>query len=288
MPVVVTGASGGIGRVLVPLLAQRGEVRAVVRDRAASEPLRAAGAKVAVADLADTVLMATVMAGAHTVVHLAGGVDLPDDRAYEAANLGTTLDAVDAAKEAGVSRFLFLSYPGASAGSANSYLRAKGLAEEAVGASDLHHLILRSTHVYGPGQRWLDTMRKLAGRLVATVIGTGRQRVAPVHVNDVAAALVAADDRVEPMAGTFAVQGPEELTADEVIDLAGGRRRRKSHVAADSVRRAARAFGRPVHPALLEILAEDSLADAPSLQGELGLTLTSLKDGLTGQALNGS
>jgi NADH dehydrogenase len=281
VPVVVTGASGGIGRVLVPMLAERGEVRAMIRDRAAAEPLRAAGAKAAAADLADTATVVTAMTGAHTVIHLAGGLDFPDEGAYEAANLGTVRDALEAAGEAGVVRFLLLSYPGASPDSPNAYLRTKGLAEEAVRDSGLEHLILRSTHVFGPRQRWLDEMRAAASRPVAaTVVGTGRQRIAPSYVEDVARALVAGDDRAGAASGMFALQGPDTLTADELVDRLAGRPRRKVHLAPRAARRAARLLGRRLSVTMLEVLAADSLGDAPDAARELGVTPTPLDDGL--------
>ncbi|HYZ10293.1 MAG TPA: NAD(P)H-binding protein [Actinomycetota bacterium] len=282
MPVVVTGASGDIGAVLVPMLAQRGEVRALIRDAAAADPLRATGAKVAVADLADTATASTAMEGAHTVIHLAGGLDLPDERAYQAANLGTVLDALEAASEAEVTRFLLLSYPGASADSPNAYLRAKGLAEEAVRGSGFEHLILRSTHVYGPRQPWLDGMRAAASRAVAaTVVGTGRQRIAPTYVEDVARTLVSGDDRAGAVEGTFGLQGPDEVTADELVDLLAGRRRRKVHLAPGAARKAARLLGQRLSLTMLEVLAMDSLADdLPSAEDELGVSLTPLREGL--------
>lgn len=280
MPVVVTGAGGGVGAVLVPMLVERGEVRAVIRGRSGAEPLRAAGAKVAVIDLAATDTLVTVMAGAHTVIHLAGGLDLPDD-AYEAANLGTVRDALEAASEAEVTRFLLLSYPGASPGSSNAYLRAKGMAEEAVRASGLQHLILRSTHVYGPRQAWLEEMREAAVRpWAATVVGSGRQRIAPTYVEDLARALVAGDDRARPVEGTYAIQGPDAVTADELVDLLAGRPRRKFHLAPEAARRAARLVGRRLSLTMMDVLAADSLADAPDAAEDLGLRLTSLRDGL--------
>jgi NADH dehydrogenase len=289
VPVVVTGASGGIGQVLVPMLAERGEVRAVIRDRAAAEPLRAAGAKVAATDLAETATVVTAMAGAHTVIHLAGGLDLPDEPAYEAANLGTTRDALEAAGQASVVRFLLLSYPGASPDSPNAYLRTKGLAEEAVRDSGLEHLILRSTHVYGPRQRWLDEMRAAASRPVAaTVVGTGRQRVAPSYVEDVARALVAGDDRAGAASGILALQGPDTLTADELVDRLAGRPRRKVHLAPGAASRAARLLGQRLSLTMLEVLAADSLADGPDAASELGIALTPFREGLAASGVSGS
>jgi NADH dehydrogenase len=160
------------------------------------------------------------------------------------------------------------------------FLRAKGLAEEAVGSSGLDHLILRSTLVYGPGQRWLEDMRRFARRAVAAlVVGDGKQRLAPVHVNDVVSALVAADDRADPVSGTLGIQGPGIVTADELVDLLAGRKRRKIHVGPQNERRASRLAGRRLHLALLEVLASDSLADAPDAAAELGLTPTPLRVG---------
>jgi uncharacterized protein YbjT (DUF2867 family) len=281
VPVVVTGASGGIGRALIPLLTSRGEVRAVIRRRGPGEALRHAGSKVAVCELADTATMATVMDGAHTVVHLAGGLDLPDDEAYEAANAGTVRDTLEAASAAGVARFVLLSYPGASSDAANPFLRAKGRAEEAVRSSGLDHVILRSTHVYGPGQRWLQEMRAAATRPVAAlVVGPGTQRLAPVFVEDMAGTVVAADDRASGVGGTFGLQGPDIVTADEVVDLLAGRHRRKVHLSPVAARRGTRLLGRPVSRPALEILAGDSVVDAPSAAEEFGIDLTGLRQGL--------
>ena len=281
MPVVVTGAAGRIGRGLTPLLAERGEVRAVVDDQPSAERLRSAGAKVAVASLQDPAVLRAIMDGAHTVIHLAGEMNLPDEAAYELAHVETTRAVLEAATDASIVRFLFLSYPGASPQAQNAFLRVKGLAEEAVESAGVDHLILRSTLIYGPGQRWFEDLLAAAARpLGIPVVGTGRQRVAPVHVRDVTAALLAADDRADPVSGTLGLQGPEVLTMDELMDLVAGRVRRKVHVPPASAARAGRLFGRPLYPALLEILAADSIADARDASGVLGLQMTKLEDGL--------
>ncbi|HEV3474150.1 MAG TPA: NAD(P)H-binding protein [Actinomycetota bacterium] len=286
MPVVITGANGGVGRVLTGMLARQGaQLRVVVRDRSAVPPLRSSGAKVAVTELSDTSTLTTVMEGAHTVCHLAGGLDLPDDAAYLEANFETTTDALFAAREAGIKRFLFLSYPGASPEAPNAYLRAKGLAEEAIRSSGIGHVIIRSTHVYGPGQRWFEEIRAAANRPFAFVVGDGQQNLAPVFVDDLARVLVAADDRRDPVSGTFGLQGPDVVTADELTDLLAGRRRRKLHLGMRSLSLLTRAFRGGLSPTLLEILAADSLADAPDAAAEFDVPMRSLAQGLEISAL---
>jgi uncharacterized protein YbjT (DUF2867 family) len=281
VPVVVTGASGAVGRTLIPLLLERGsEVRAVVRRREAAESLRGLGAKAAVCRLGDADALEAVMQGVHTVVHLAGGLELPDDAAYVESNHSTARWVLEAAAEAGATRFLFMSYPWAAPDSPNAYLRAKGAAEDDVRSSDLQHAIVRSTHVYGPRCRWLEEMRAAARRPVALVVGDGTQRVAPVYVRDVARVLVAADDRAHAVAGTFGLQGPDVVSVDTLIDLLAGRSRRKVHFGPRAARRSALVIGRRLSPALADILARDSLADAPDAAAEFGIELTSLPDGL--------
>jgi hypothetical protein len=70
------------------------------------------------------------------------------------------------------------------------------------------------------------------------------------------------------------------MTADEVVDLLAGRTRAKVHLSPELAARAGRLLGRQMHPATLEILATDSLADAPGAIEELGTTLTPLRKGL--------
>ena len=240
----------------------------------------------AVTRLSDPARLAPAMDGAHTVCHLAGGLDLPDEQAYEESNYRTTADVLSSAREAGVQRFLFLSYPGASPAASNAYLRAKGLAEQAVRETGIPHVIIRATHVYGPGQRWFEQMRAAAIRPVAAlVVGPGTQRIAPLFVEDLAAVLARADDRRDPVSGTFGLQGPNVVTADEVTDLLAGRPRRKLHLSAGTARRLGRLAGRRLSPTLLEILAADSLAESPDAAAEFGVRMRPLAEGLEITAL---
>lgn len=281
MPVVVTGANGLVGRTLIPLLVGQGaQVRAYVRRREAADPLRALGAKVAVGDPFDPDTLATVMSDAHTVCHLIGSLALDDAAAYERVNLGSTQAVLSAARSAKVARFLFLSYPGASPDAANAYLRAKGAAEQEVRGSGLQHAIVRSTHVYGPGSSWLELTTRSARSPVAAVVGAGSQRLAPVHVSDVAAVLAAADDRAVETSGTYGLQGPDVVTADELADLLAGKAKPKMHLSPQAARLGARIVGQRFSRTLFEVLAEDSLSDAPDAAEEFGVALTPLDVGL--------
>jgi NADH dehydrogenase len=269
VPVVVTGASGFVGPVAVSaFLRNAPEVRAVVGRREAAEPLRALGAKVAVASVDDAETLEVVLRGAHTVCHLVEGLLVPD---VDGAVAGTLRPVLSAAVDAGVERVLFVSYPGASATSPNGFLASHGRAEEAIAGSGLEHAVIRSAHVYGPSGAWLRLMTEQARRTPSVVLGRGTQRLAPVFVDDLAEALAGADDRAGRMSGVWSLQGPDVVTADGLADLLSGRRRRKRH--------AGRLKG--LTDDAVEVLAADSLADdVPDAAREFGLTLTPLADGL--------
>jgi len=285
MPGVVTGASGLVGRRAVEAFALRSpEVRAYVRSRESVEDLRAAGAKVAIGLISDVDNLRFVMAGAHTVCHLVGGLNFAGREAYEQANVASVRWVLRAARQAKVRRILFLSYPGAHPDAENAYLRAKGMAEREVLDSGLDHVILRSTHVYGPGSEWLDSLVAQARRRLALVLGSGKEVLAPVLVDDVAATLAVADDREAALSGTYGLQGPDRVTADVLTEtlseLLTGRRRPRLHVRPGLARLLAGLARIKISRDAMEVLASDSLADAPDAAHEFGVTLTPLRQGL--------
>ncbi len=190
---MVTGASGVLGHAIVRALVERDEVRATVRRPEAGEPLRALGAKVAVLSVEEPDELIEILPRVHTIVHLVGGVNQPSDDEILAANHGSTLAAVAAAKEAGTRRMILLSVPGASVGHEHPFLRAKGLAEEVVVQSGLEHAVLRSSHAYGLGGLWFAAT--VMGADHGFVVGDGAQRCAPVLAGDVAQVVAAIDDR---------------------------------------------------------------------------------------------
>src|SRR5437870_220737 len=150
MPVVVTGASGLVGRHAVAAFAQTSpQVRAYLRRPDTADALRKLGAKVAIGEITDVDRLEAVMSGAHTVCHLVGSANLLTEEGIREANLDPIGAVVSAAVRAGIRRVLFASCVGADSRAKNLFLRAKGIAEEVIRASGLDHAIIRSTLVVG-------------------------------------------------------------------------------------------------------------------------------------------
>jgi NADH dehydrogenase len=282
MTVMVTGASGLIGHALVPLLVRRDEVRACVGRPETAEALRAAGAKVAVGHFDEVDALAEILKRVFTMIHLVGGPSQVDDDAVLAANHGSVMTALAAAREAGVRRFVLLSATGASVDSSNRYLRAKGLAEEAVANSGMEHAIVRSTHAYGFGGLWLAATVEGATASPPFVVGDGRQSVAPVFADDVAAVLAAVDDSVAPLRGTWAIEGPDAVSMAELVSIlsASGAHPPASLTPSEAAPRLTELLGRHVSRTAAELFAMPSRADAPDAAEAFGVARTTLADGL--------
>ena len=272
MAILVTGAAGLVGRAAVAALLRQDveHVRAVVRDPAQVAGLRRLGAKVALLDATDPDGLAAAMDGVFTACSLTGSLWSPPAEDPYAAVVGPAEVFLAAAGAAGVRRVVVCSPAavGTAAGPdppANPHLAAKAEVERMIAASGLEHAILRCTHVLGPGSRLLDL---LAARPPVEVPGDGRQRVAPVWVGDVAAAIAAADDAVE-LAATWSLSGPDEVSVDALVDAVHGGPVAKHHLAAPAGLTHAQA----------EVLAADSLAD-PALARPPGLVPTPLAETL--------
>jgi NADH dehydrogenase len=276
---MVTGASGLLGRAIVPVLAERDEVRATVRRPRASDAVRALGAKVAVRPVAEPDDLIDILPRVHTVVHLVGGVDQPDDDAILRANHGSTLAALAAAKEAGVRRFVLLSVPGADPDAKHPFLRAKGLAEEAVANSGLEHAILRAAHAYGLGGLWFTAT--VVASEHGFVVGPGEQRLAPLLADDLAAVVAAIDDRRDHVAGTWRIEGPDVVSADQLYELLDGDGAPEHVGPVDAVPRLAELLDRRVSLATTAWFAQGTPpSDLPDAAADFGLARTSLADGL--------
>jgi uncharacterized protein YbjT (DUF2867 family) len=279
MTVMVTGASGVVGRALVPRLLQRDEVRACVRRPASAEPLRSLGAKVAVGVGDDVDALVEILPRVVTLIHLAAGPNQTGDEDVLGANHRAALTAVSAARAAGVPRFVLASVPDASPDAADPYLRAMGLAEEAVATSGLDHAIIRCSHVYGLGGLWFTAVVNAA--LSAPPLALGSAPVAPVFAEDVAAVLAAVEDRPGTLSATWALEGPEPISPSDLVrKLVGGEEPVEILSTVGAHARMERLLGVTLTHEAVDHLLRPARADAPDASEAFGVVLTALDDGL--------
>jgi len=197
MRIAVTGASGRIGRALVPRLLQRGhEVVGLARSKASAELVRGAGAEVHEGDLSDATSLPGLVDGADVVLHLAGGVRGPGRVTPDVLNrIGTENLASAIADQRVVLASSCAVYGDRSnlwieedfEPSPNTrYGRSKVEAEKI--ARERGWAIARIAAIYGEGFPFAMVERMREGK--AWLPGEGRNHVPTMHIDDCVGALV--------------------------------------------------------------------------------------------------
>ena len=227
--VAITGATGFIGRQLTARLLARGvEVVAIVRPGSRA---RAPEGAIAIEAALVRGPLAAAFRGAIAVVHLAGVVSAVRDEDYTAANVDGTREVAEAAATAGARLVHVSSLAAAGAAAAahpvgeddpphplNAYGRSKLASEHVVAAvGGLQWMILRPGVVYGPGDRALLPLFRLAARGFAPLVGRPDAAYTFVHVHDLTAVIDAAVLSVRT-GDTLFVGHPVPVTTRDLVD----------------------------------------------------------------------
>ncbi|HSC90014.1 MAG TPA: NAD(P)H-binding protein [Gaiellaceae bacterium] len=288
-PVLVTGAAGFVGSHLVRALRAHGRpVRALVRDARRAEGLE--GAEVVEGDVTRPETLRDAFAGVDAVVHLVAILQgRPED--FDRVIAGGTRHAVDAARGAGVRRFVYVSALGLNEHSRATipYFRGKADAEEAVAASGLEHVILRPSFVTSPDGGAFPLFVRLA-RLtpVTPIVGSGTQRIQPIWIDDETEIIVRALDEPAAADRTIDVAGPDAVDWNELwrrLKRALGIRRPSVHVPMALMRAQAPLLERLPKPPvtrneLLMLEGGDNTGDVRPLVETFGVPLTPLDEQL--------
>lgn len=186
--ILVTGATGFVGRALLPQLVESGhEVRCLLRPSKQSPRLpKGVAVQVAIASLDDERALRAAMAGVDTVIHLIGAEWSGSASEVLAVDTAGTRTVVEAARAGGVQRFLYLSHLGADRASAYPVLKAKGIAEEFVRQSGLPYTIFRSAMLFGPDDVFVNVLAALVKLAPGFFLmpGDGRTALQPLWVQD--------------------------------------------------------------------------------------------------------
>ncbi|MBN1680106.1 MAG: complex I NDUFA9 subunit family protein [Anaerolineae bacterium] len=284
--ILVTGASGYVGNNLVRRLAAAGKpVRALVRnpDKAAA---RLAGVRdqvdIVTGDVTRPETLPPVMADVSAVIHLVAIAIESSGRTYEQVNTQGTINMVDAAKAAGVRRFVNMSQNGADSRLPYRFLASKGAAQDYVAASGLDWTALQPSVIWGPQDEFANVQARLIKLtpLIFPVVGDGQALFQPVYVGDVVEAAARCLDMDSMIGGAYALGGPEVLTYEAIVKrvlLALGARRLTVKVPVPLLRPVIWLMGRvlpnpPVSSGLLDLLNVDNTVEHNALADVFGIT----------------
>jgi NADH dehydrogenase len=231
--ILVVGATGLLGGTITRKLLQEGEaVRMLVRHNSPAaelakrglatppETLLAAGAQPVYGDLKDPPSLAKACAGIDTVITTANSVLRGGADTIETVDLRGTQSLIDAAEEAGVSHFIYVSVMDARINSPNPLSHAKATCEAHLKQSAMAYTILR------PGifmEVWIGAVvgAPLQAGLPVTLVGNATNRHAFVSLLDVADYAVTAVHHPDAQDATIPIGGPEAYSWCDIVAAVG-------------------------------------------------------------------
>jgi uncharacterized protein YbjT (DUF2867 family) len=291
--ILVAGGTGLVGSATVKhLLAQGEQVSVLSRDGAKVQRMFGQ-VEARQADVRDPAGLQAAMQGIDVVIN---AVQIPNSPievprkgwTFEEIDYKGTVNQVEAAKAAGVRRFVYVSAVNASETGAKHWFRFKGQAERHLRESGLEWAIVRPTWIYGPGDHSLNRLVGFTKYLpFLPFFGDGKQDMQPVFVEDVGAVVAQAATRPEAANQLFELGGTEVMSMNDVLKTAmdvAGRRRPILHQPIFVGKRAGTLAGILPAPLLsadaVDFIASPAVADNTNLERVLSPRLTPFREAL--------
>lgn len=303
--VLVIGATGFIGAAVVRTLVAHGQhVRCLARypERARARLAGLAGVEVVAGDVRQVESMRRALDGCDRALIAIQFPNFPIENrrrgyTFTEVDLRGVRNFLEAAHGHTLKRVVYVSGAGADVASPKEWFKVKGLAEQAIQQSGLEYVIFRPSWIYGPGDRSLNRFLAFARWLpFVPVVGSGRQLIAPVYIDDVGQILVQGLELPAAANRTFELGSDEVLPLNEIIRRAirlAGRPRPLLHAPAPLIKGAAWFLqflpGPPLTPQAVEFVATTgAVSDATALREVFAPKLLSLEEGLRRYAGRGA
>lgn len=219
--ILVTGATGFIGRHLVQRLLDEGQpVRILLTEQKAKRPLPWENPpEVVIGSVLNDEDLFRAVSGVHVVFHLENAQWWGRRRNLERVEVVGTRNLTTAARAARVGRVITLSHLGASPSSAFNLMRIKGQVEEALRASGLAYTIVRSGLVFGAQDAFVNhiAMMMHTNPLFFLMPGQGEVVLHPIYIDDLVTALVRTLDQIDTVDQVIEIGGAEYITLRDLL-----------------------------------------------------------------------
>lgn len=202
MQILITGATGFIGRSLTQALTQAGLEWHAYEGR-----------------INDPISLRRQLVGINIVVHLASSEARGRTRLLQHVDLEGTERLLEEARRANVMHLIYISRIGANPNALQPLLRFKGRIERRIERSGVAYTILRSATLFGRGDRSLEMILSLAlwSWPFVWLPGGGKVAMQPLWVEDLVRCIVATMQRPELRGQTLTVAGEERWRYHEIV-----------------------------------------------------------------------
>ncbi|MFQ5861752.1 MAG: complex I NDUFA9 subunit family protein [Candidatus Brocadiales bacterium] len=224
--ILVTGGTGFVGRNIIRRLSQEEgqKIRCLVRKASRRYALEGLDVEFFEGDITSPETLDGAMKGVEVVIHIVGIIrEIPPEVTFERIHSEGTTNVVEASKRAGVKKFVHMSAMGARQDAPSRYHTTKWLGEQAVRSSGIPFVIFRPSIICGRDDEFVNMFAQIIRQTwflpIFNVIGSGKVKMQPIYVGDVAHCFAKAAISENHTANkTYDLGGPEQLSIDEIID----------------------------------------------------------------------
>ncbi|KKR30997.1 MAG: 3-beta hydroxysteroid dehydrogenase/isomerase [Candidatus Gottesmanbacteria bacterium GW2011_GWC2_39_8] len=283
MKILVVGGTGFTGSRVLPLLAGRGQIRCLLRPGREIKDIGKLNYELVYGDLEDIESLTKAMEGCESLINIAS------------MGFGHVPKIVKCAEEVGIRRAVFVSTTAIFTQINTHSKKTRKEAEECVMRSGLEWTILRPTMIYGtPDDRNMIRLLSFIKRWrVMPIPGSGKRLQQPVHVEDLAWAIVNAFFSTKTICKAYNISGRQPLDFNQVVDFAAqalGIKVYKIHVPFTLLRRCFKVYEYLVpNPKLKEEqllrLNEDKVFGYEQAYKDFGYSPKSFQDGIQQEAI---
>jgi len=220
---LLVGGTGYVGSYILEALDNAGvprqEVRCLVRGGANKQALEAQGWATAAGDIERPETLGPALQGADTVINLVAIIRAKGGQTFDKVMGQGGRNLVDAAKRAGVPKFVYMSALGTGPHTIrlSQYYKYKWASEEYLRASGIPYLIFRPSFLIGPGGEFTNLLNMLTLLPIVGVPGPGNYRVQPMYVRDLARYVVQMLDDPRALNQTLEIGGPEIFAFTDML-----------------------------------------------------------------------
>ena len=212
--VLIAGATGYLGKYLVKEFKSRGwNVSAVARNESKLDDISEFVDEKVVCELTEPSSLTNICQSIDVVFSSVGITKQKDGKTFMEVDYQANKNLLDEAKKSGVRKFIYVSVLGAIKLKNLKVMQAKLKFENELRNSGLDHTIIYPNGFFSDMLEYLQMAKKGKGM----VIGSGENKINPIHGADLSEVCVGAVNNAET---TIEVGGPEILTHNEILDIA--------------------------------------------------------------------
>jgi len=214
--VAVTGANGFVGKNLRNFLYKNKiNVLGVSRKNFRKH---ASEVKIISTNLLEPKLQ-TKLKNYDALVHLIGIGRQSPESTFKEINLNLTKNVIKACKNAGIKKIIFISGLGVSKSNPSEYFVSKYKAEQVIINSGLDYTIFRASYIIGKTDYLTKALSKQMKKGVIIIPGSGKYRLQPISVTDVAKIILEAINKKKFSKKILDLVGPQKMSFEDFVKL---------------------------------------------------------------------